>query len=404
MRIAIVSDFFLDYVGGAQSSILEQKASLEAGGHTVYLVSAVSAARGRVDALDLGIPAAFTVPGLLLPVVRNRPRLVKQLAEYFYAEGIQVVHPQTEFGLAHAAVTAARELGLPVVHTVHTFYWTSSGVGPTIAAPFMRAALESITRSRFSREPYTDRPSDDLLRNLTLRLAQRADVVVSPSAHQGTDLHSAGLEKHVEVVPNPIARSQRPAALLSEAQAAAPRILWVARCEPEKRPLVFAAAVVEALARTKGGFAVDFVGDGSELEAVRGLATGHPSFLVHGSLGHDAVLDLMDAAALVALTSNGFDNQPMTIAEAVTRYRGVLFCDAKLREGLGDSGFLSTTPDAHGLADAIVELVTDPAALVALSEGAQRDAVTFSAEGYVEHMESVYRLAAKVLARDTPDE
>ena len=405
MRIAIVSDFFLDYVGGAQSSILEQKASLEASGHTVYLVSAVSSKRGRVDALDLGIPAAFTVPGLLLPVVRNTPRLVKQLAEYFYAEGIQVVHPQTEFGLAHGAVTAARELGLPVVHTVHTFYWTSSGIGPTIAAPLMRGLLQNVTRSRFATQGYgTGRPSDDLLRNLTLRLAQRADVVVSPSAHQGKDLHEAGLEKHVEVVPNPIARSQRPAELLSDAQAAAPRILWVARCEPEKRPLVFAEAVVEALARTDGGFAVDFVGDGSELEAVRALAAGHPSFVVHGSLGHDAVLDLMDASALVALTSNGFDNQPMTIAEAVTRYRGVLFCDAKLREGLGDSGFLSVTPDAHGLANAIVELVTDPAALVALSEGAQRDAATFSAEGYVEHMESVYRLAAKVLARDTPQE
>ena len=402
MRIAIVSDFFLDYVGGAQSSIFEQKAALEEAGHTVYLVAAVSSKRGHVEGLDLAVKASVTIPGLLLPVIRNRRKVVAQLAEFFYAEGIQVVHPQTEFGLAHAAATAAEQLGLPVVHTVHTFYWASTGAGPTIAAPFVRAFLQNVTGMRFATQGYTGRPSDDTLRNLTLRFAQRADVVVSPSAHQGTDLQAAGLEKHVEVVPNPISRSPRPAALLTEEQAKSPRILWVARCEQEKRPLVFAEAVVAALARTQNGFAVDFVGDGSQLDDVRALAAGHPEFVIHGSLGHDAVLDLIDASALVALTSHGFDNQPMTIAEAVTRYRGVLFCDPKLREGLGDSGYLTATPDATALADALVELTGSPDRLLALSAGAQRDAATFSAAGYVTAIEGVYKLAMREVARRTP--
>jgi glycosyltransferase involved in cell wall biosynthesis len=314
------------------------------------------------------------------------------------------VHLQTEFGLAHAAVTAARQLGLPVVHTVHTFYWTSSGVSPTIGSPLLRAFLQNVTRSRLSNRNHgTGRPSDDLLRNLTLGLAQRADVVISPSAHQGHDLQDAGLERPVEIVPNPIARSLRPPALLTAEQAAAPRILWVARCEREKRPLVFAEAVLNALARTANGFTVDFVGDGSELDAVRMLVAGRPEFVIHGSLNHDAVLDLMDAASLIVLTSNGFDNQPMTIAEAVTRYRGVLFCDPQLREGLGDSGFLSSTPDAQSLADAIVELVSAPERLIALSEGAEQDATTFSSEGYVDRMLAVYRRAAREMALETTD-
>jgi glycosyltransferase involved in cell wall biosynthesis len=399
MRIAIVSDFFLDYVGGAQTSIFEQKASLEEQGHTVYLVSAVSKTRGHVEGLDLAVPSAFTVPGLHLPVVRNRSRLVTTLAEFFYAEGIQVVHPQTEFGLAHAAVTAARQLGLPVVHTVHTFYWTSSGVGPTLAAPIVRAFLQNVTAAKFGRHDYgTGRPSDDTLRNLTLCLAERADVVVSPSAHQGADLHEAGLTSPVEIVPNPISRSPRAASLVTEELAASPRIVWVARCEPEKRPLVFAHAAIDALERTTGGFDVDFVGDGSELQAVRELTAGHPQFHVHGNLGHDAVIDLMDAAALVALTSHGFDNQPMTIAEAVSRYRGVLFCDPKLREGLGDSGWLSATPDAADLADAIVELVSSPTALRALSVGAKKDSAVFSASTYVERVMAVYAHATALQA------
>lgn len=402
MRIAIVSDFFLDYVGGAQSSIHEQQAALEEAGHRVYLVSTARALKGNVREVrgrGLQIKPAYVVPGVILPVVGARRKLVATLKQYFTDERIDAVHLQTEYGLAHAATTAAHELGLPVVHTIHTFYWQSSGVFPNLVYPFLKFGLENVTGVRFARKKYVPRVTDNMLRNLTMAMAERADVVVSPSAHQAEDLRAAGLERPIEVVPNPIARSPRPAAVLTAAQAEKPRIVWVARCEPEKRPLVFAEAVVEALARTGNGFAVDFVGDGSELAEVRRLAEGHPEFVVHGSLGHDAVLDLIDASSLVALTSNGFDNQPMTIAESVTRFRGVLFCDRKLREGLGDSGYLTATPDAAALADAIVELVTSPEALIRLSEGARTDSRVFAAAGYVDRMEDVYAQAAAERAR-----
>jgi hypothetical protein len=213
--------------------------------------------------------------------------------------------------------------------------------------------------------------------------------VVSPSEHQGADLSAAGVDSPIVLVPNPISRSPRPAQLLADD--APPRFLWVARCEPEKRPLVFAAAALEALATAS--FEVDFVGSGTQLDELRSLTADEPRIRVHGNLGHDAVLDLIDGSSAVALTSYGFDNQPMTIAESVSRYRGVLFCDPKLREGLGDSGFLSATPDEHGLAVALVELVA-PGRLQQLSQGAKKDAVTFSAATYVERITAVYSQAA----------
>ena len=73
--------------------------------------------------------------------------------------------------------------------------------------------------------------------------------------------------------------------MLTDEQAGQPRLLWVARCEPEKRPLVFAAAAIEALDRG-AVFETDFVGDGAQLGALRALTAGHPSIHVHGSLGH----------------------------------------------------------------------------------------------------------------------
>lgn len=386
LTVAIVSDYYLDYVGGAQTSIFEQQAALREAGHKALLIASVRRSSGPVD---LPVRPRFSVPGVQLAVHYARRPLVDRLKAFLVEKRVDVVHLQTEFGLAQAATTAAHELGLPVVHTVHTFYWSTTGVGPLLVAPLMKALLQSSTAVRFPTTRFTGRASDDLLRNLTAAMAGRADVVVSPSAHQAADLAAAGVDSPIVVVPNPIARSSHPAAVLDAG--ATPRFLWVARCEPEKRPLVFAEAVIEALGRTS--FEVDFVGDGSQLGDLRALVGTVPGVRVHGNLGHEAVLDLIDGSSMVALTSNGFDNQPMTIAESVSRYRGVLFCDPKLREGLGESGFLSATPDAHGLAEALVELVSTPGLLQRLSAGARLDAATFSAATYVERITAVYAQA-----------
>ena len=152
-------------------------------------------------------------------------------------------------------------------------------------------------------------------------------------------------------------------------------------------------AALQALKRAT--FEVDFVGDGSQLDELRKLTAGAPGIRVHGNLGHDAVLQLIDDSSIVALTSYGFDNQPMTIAESVSRYRGVLFCDPKLREGLGNSGYLSASPSSDSLADALVELSTTKGALQELSRGAREDAVIFSAATYVTRVMAAYAQAGR---------
>lgn len=393
MRIAIVSDYFLDFVGGAQTSMREQRLALEQAGHTVVMVSAARGLRGgrvREVADGLQIQPVFTLPGLELPVIPNNARVAAVLERFFREQQIEVVHVQTEFGLAHAAATVAGRLGIRVVHTVHTFYWASESGPQASVAPFLRWALQRIIKRTIPSVTFVPRKADNLLRNLTLAMATRADAVVSPSAHQAHDLKSAGVTAPVTVIPNPIATSPRPAIPLTLEQAGEPRFLWVARCEPIKRPLVFAQAAIDALERLPGRFSVDFVGTGADLPALQRLAADHPQLRVHGALPHGQVLDLMDAAAAVVLTSLGFDNQPMTIAEAVSRERGVLYCDPKLREGLSKAGYLSETPDAAGLSAALVALVSDPAALVALSKGAAADRDEFGAETYVRRILAVY--------------
>jgi glycosyltransferase involved in cell wall biosynthesis len=398
MRIAIVSDFYLDYVGGLQTSIRAQTAALQAAGHSVRLISLARTARGVLADEGLELSPTYTVPGVVLPVRGASRALVRRLAHYLTAERIDVIHLQTEFGLAHACAAAAKALGLPVVHTVHTFYWQSTGIGPVIATPIMRYGLSIVFRQAIPRERFTSRAPDNLLRNVTLATARKADVVVSPSAHQADDLRAAGIRR-VETVPNPVAPTRRPAAMLTPEQAARPRILWVGRCEAEKRPLVFAEAALEALGLTGGAFEVDIVGDGAELPALRALVGDEPRIRVHGGLDNAAVIDLVDASSIVASTSHGFDNQPMTIAEAATRYRGVLYCDPRLSEGLSRSGRLSPAPDAHSIAATMASLMTAPDELLALSSGALADSTTFSSAGYADHIVRVYAAAGTAARR-----
>lgn len=394
MKIAIVSDYYFDYVGGAQTSMRQQKLALEEAGHSVVIVSparGVFGPRFRPTPDGLLVKPLFRLPVLDLAVIPNVGRSVASLEKYLRAEQIEVVHVQTEFGLAHMADVAAARIGIPLVHTVHSFYWTSESAPQGSVAWFIRWGLQKVIGEKIPNVLLTTRKSDNLLRNLVLAMARRAKQVVSPSSHQAADLAAAGVTGTISVIPNPIATAESASNALTLEQATRPNFLWVARCEPVKRPLYFARAAIAALKRTDNGFTVDFVGEGADFAALKRLAADHPEIRVQGALPHDEVLALMDASAAIALTSLGFDNQPMTIAEAVSRERGVLYCDPKLSEGLQNSGFLSVTPDDAGLADAIVALVEDPSLLVGLSRGAVIDRELFSPSKYVERILEVYR-------------
>ncbi|MFT4124592.1 MAG: glycosyltransferase, partial [Microbacteriaceae bacterium] len=205
MRIAIVSDYYLDYVGGAQTSMRAQRAALEAAGHEVLMIAPERAARRHErHPGGLALHPSWTVPGLRLPVLRDTAALRALIGGLLTGRGVEVVHLQSEFGVAHAATAAARAAGIPVVHTVHTFYWQSTGVVPTLAAPLVGLFLRLLLGGPIGDTPLSARPADSMLRNVTLGMAELADVVVSPSAHQARDLTAALVERPVAVVPNPV--------------------------------------------------------------------------------------------------------------------------------------------------------------------------------------------------------
>jgi glycosyltransferase involved in cell wall biosynthesis len=217
---------------------------------------------------------------------------------------------------------------------------------------------------------------------MTTAVARLADVVVSPSAHQGEVLRAHGVAD-VQVIPNSVA-DIRSTDLPEQPPL---RVLWAARCEPEKRLLEFLDAIALAQERLgPGRLAVEIAGEGSLLAAAQKKAVPGTTFL--GRIPHEQIGEVLSRSHLLAVTSNGFDNQPMSIVEAIGAGRGVLVCDPRLREGLSRAGFLCG-PDPDPMAAAIVQLVEQPAVVRELCAAAASE-TEFSPAAFVRRLDEAY--------------
>lgn len=394
--VALVLDYAPDYLGGAQTAYFEQIALLVSAGHRVSAFAPVSSALtahcASVGAEHVAITAPVMIPRLGLPWLRNSPGLRRRLRDEFARRNVDVVHVHSELGLSAAAICAGRSLRLPIVHTVHTAFWRGPRRAQKMIAALIRTSHRALTGLRWSPSPHGGSLTDDALRGMTTAAASCADVVVSPSAHQAKILEARLLRPCVVTVPNASRTMQR-----EPLPGHVPlRLLWAARCEPEKRLLEFLDAV--ALAQHQLGqqrLLVTVAGDGSTLKLAQARELEDVTFL--GRVSHERMPKLLAEHHLLVITSDGFDNQPMTVVEAIAAGRGVLVCDPALREGLAHAGRLSG-PEPAQLAAAIVDLAREPHTVAELSERAASERA-FEPGTVVTQLEEAYRLADRTRQR-----
>lgn len=393
-RVTLVSDYSFDTLGGAETALFEQARALGSRAE-VTVVTTFSERLPELaresGATVVGVPARLTLPVLGLPLVRNTAPVRDRLRRVLRDRGTDVVHLHSEFGLAAAATSVAHELGVPVVQTVHTFFWqTTLPVQPLLAAtvPWFHRTLTGLQPTSVRLDP---RAGDSAMRNMTLTQARTVERVLSPSAHQAEALRRAGLP-HVDVIPNTLGAPVVGARVLERVDGPL-TVLWIGRLVPEKRPLPFLRAGLEAVRRLgPGRLRLVVVGDGEQLAEARALVAGCADVELLGRLPHARVLELLQHAHLCALTSLGWDNQPMTVVEAVSSLRGVLYCDPALTEGLTSAGILSG-PGEGPLADTLVRLVEHPGEAVAASAGAEQDRLEFAPSTFTDRALTSYALA-----------
>ncbi|WP_245559135.1 glycosyltransferase family 4 protein [Microbacterium indicum] len=386
MRVALVCDYSLDYLGGAQAAFLDQAQILRDAGHRVTIV-----APGETSAGRFGVRAPFALPGVDLPWIRSTDRLRARLRALYAVQGIEVVHAHSEFGMSAAAVQVAREMGIPVVQTVHTFFWRGPRLGPldAVAAAAIRGVGRLLRGSATSRARLGGARVGSALRGITLSACLAADAVISPSAHQAERLIAAGAHG-VVAIPNALPESGEAGEPLAAVDGPL-RIAWVGRLVPEKRILEFLDAARQAMWEVPGGLEVAVVGDGPLLAEARRRAEGEEGIRFTGRVDRDRVAAEMRDAHLVALTSLGFDNQPVIVVEAFRQARSVFYVDSALREGLAEAGVLADSPDVSGMAASLARLAREPRVAVERSRAASEAAEVFSPAAHERAVTAVYR-------------
>lgn len=404
MRLALMCDYSLEYLGGAQTAFIQQARVLADAGHRVTVIAPrpTAAVAELEEHPNIGVaPIDFplTLPVVGLPLIRNTPALRRRIASILADQGCDVLHCHSEFGLVRAGFQAARGAGVPVVLTVHTFFWQALGPFQRPIASLMRAFYRWLTAGGMTGARLGDRPVDTALRNMTLTTARLADAVVSPSAHQAVRLRSAGLVD-VVVIPNTFRIKEAPAALPSRGAQDPLRLAWIGRCVAEKRLLPFIDSVRLAADRLgPGRLRVAIVGDGLQLGEARAAAAGLDEVEFLGRVDNARVRRLIAESHLTCLTSHGFDNQPMTVVESVLLGRGVFYVDPDLKEGLAACGLLAGGPDAESMADALVLLADDPAIAEGLTAASSAAAREFLPESFAASSAALYaRLAAATSA------
>lgn len=343
--VLMVCDYSLRYLGGAQTAFIRQAEALAGEGVPLVVLAPDADELTTEGVVTIAPPHRGSIPVLDLPLLGRARDLEPLVASVVRRHRIGAIVVHSEFALATAALAVGKRLGIPVLHTVHTFFWRA----PAALAPFapVVSRVHSTLTGIRGGDRYTGSHAlNNALRTMTLRVAQRADVVLSPSRHQAEALREAGAGR-VEAFSN-VAQPLQP----TEPSAGGPlRLLWVARFAPEKRVDV----ALDAMRRVVAAIGVDRV----HLDVAGGTHRPVPGVTFHGPVPGERVAELMDAADAALITSLGFDNQPMVALEAFAHGRPVIVSDPVLGGEFGDAALLTPTPDAEGLAELILRLEAD---------------------------------------------
>jgi glycosyltransferase involved in cell wall biosynthesis len=323
------------------------------------------------------------------------------VVEQLKARHVDIVHVQTDFAVGIAGSYAARKLGLPLVYTFHTLLWKQVQTRNR-SAKLAIYVFEKPLQWRIKPDKYfalTRLPGEPLYaykaRRHSCLVASKADIIISPSTHMAKRFHEWLPRSEIIVSPNFVTTPIRSSALPD-----IPTFLWMGRMMPEKRVLDFCRALELVASDTTKPFRATIIGNGYHLDDVRAWAEDKPYVTVIGSVPNNAVHEYIDHSSALVMTSYGFDNQPMVIAESVVAGRGIVSTDPDLLLDIDpEAGAYPADASPEGLAQVLTDLIERPSRLVSMAVAAQRSAPIFSEQKGCERLIAAYKAA---LARSHP--
>lgn len=388
MHIAFFSDQHPGTLGGLQVSLGTQRKHLELRGHTVTVCAPDSR---RVPTPEYGRPGdvllssqqvgahSFSLAG------ERFDRVID--AAFARKPAVDIVHVQADVWGAWNGYRFARRHGLPVVHTMHT----NIAVGLPAILPFPRAA----TRLLFAaQQRYLASGPVRTLADYTRAFAERADLLIAPSAHFAGRLSHSGAEGTIHVLPTGV-DDEIVGEVCASPRTPGPRarLVWPGRLSPEKQLTTFLAALAGAQVDAD----VHVYGSGSDLHRGKRLAESlgiADQLTFHGAVRHREVLQAMRDADAVVLSSLGYETQGLTAFEAVSLGTPVILRDPEVSRELPHA-LRHTAADTSvaAFASAIADFVRGLAAAGGAERVYPRPSDAFLQSSLTERAEGLYALA-----------
>jgi 1,2-diacylglycerol 3-alpha-glucosyltransferase len=177
MRIGIFSDTYVPQVNGVVTVIRTLKTELEKRGHDVFIFTVQHPEATAEERVYRVMSIQFPNEPQHRIGLFNEQKIIHMARDL----NLDIIHSHSEFSLFMAARAVSRKLGIPSIHTLHTFYQDYLYYIPLLE-PLLKKNLPALTKF--------------MLRH------QRC--VIAPSRKIKDYLLHCGYEKPIKVVPNGI--------------------------------------------------------------------------------------------------------------------------------------------------------------------------------------------------------
>jgi len=378
MRVLFISDVYFPRVNGVSTSIATFRQDLATAGVDTVLVAPEYAHNGAGDAKDV-----IRVPSGRVPRDpedrRMHWRALRHALEQLQSQHFDLVHVHTPFLAHYAGVRFARQAGIPVVETYHTFFeeYLHHYV-PLLPRVLGRQLARGVTRSQCA----------------------AVNALVAPSQPMRAMLTDYGVRTPIAVIPTGLpASSFKPgdgARFRAQQQLPSnrPLLLYVGRVAHEKNIDFLLTSFVE-VKRARPDALLVIAGEGPARkhlgEQVQRLGLGRDVAFV-GYLDREQALADCYAAASVFVFASRTETQGLVLLEALAQG-----CPVVSTSHLGTASILQPNcgarvapEDPAAFAAAATGILDDPQRAAQLGMQGRSYAHTWSSESMAGRMREFY--------------
>ncbi len=353
MKIAIVFEIFYPTINGVITSSVNLAENLTQLGHDVVFVAPKTPQFCEPVVGRRNIPVRYipSIGNYMYPGMRTTLPWNRRIYRTLVREGVDVLHITGPWLLSWAAMRAARDLGIPVVHTFHTMLHERSYIQYVTRTAVLVPALQLVVW------------------NYNGMYIRRSTVMTGPSRYVCRQLRRHFPHSDIRHISNGIdvARfttfDDLEAVRTSYPWADNQTFLYVGRLGQEKSidQLIRAMSHVREIYPSA---LLLIVGDGPNRAEYARLARAldlerHVTFL--GRIPHgDLLASGLIHHARAFVTASTTENQPMTVIEAICCSTPVIVPDVDgINELVDRNGLRYRANDVYDLAAAMVRIIDD---------------------------------------------